>query len=377
MTRNNNTKFLRLGDLIETVSEKCGSNGAIVSGVDINKQFISTRANLEETDTSKYSLVRPTWFACNLMHIGRDERIPVAFNDSDDNLIVTSAYYVFRVKEEMKDRILNEFLYIFFSSQEVDRLCWFYTDSSVRGNLKESRFSDIMIPVPLMERQREIVDTWQSLRKVKEENEALATPLFQLCQSKIQDLKHSLEPVEIGQYIEQSDDRNSNGMYTAEDVRGVSIEKRIINTKANMKGVPVTSYKLFRPSEFCYVPVTSRNGDKITLALNQTASTFIVSGTYEVFRIKNDTAVLPDYLFMWFCRPEFDRLARFHSWGSARESFAFADMERVRVPIPEIEVQQAIVDIFNCARKAKQIAEEADKLSRDICPALIQKIINS
>lgn len=368
---------MKLGEIIEPVSEKCGSNDAVVSGVDINKQFISTRANLDETDISKYYLVRPTWFACNLMHIGRDERLPIAYNGGDENLVVTSAYFVFRVKDCMREKVLDEFLYIFFSSSEIDRLCWFYTDSSVRGNLKESRFLELEIPVPTIEEQQQIVAVWKDLRATKEENEALATPLFQLCQSKIQDLKHTLESVEIGQYIEQSDERNSTGVYTSDDVRGVSIEKKIIDTKANMEGVPVTSYKLFKPSEFCYVPVTSRNGDKITLALNQTDSTFIVSGTYEVFRIKKNAAVLPDYLYMWFCRPEFDRLARFNSWGSARESLAFADMERVRVPIPDIEVQQAIVDIFNCAQKTKQIAEEADKLSRGICPSLMQKAINS
>lgn len=377
MTQNNSINYIRLGDIIESVSEKCGSNNAVVSGVDINKQFISTRANLEDTDTSKYYLVKPSWFACNLMHIGRDERIPLAYNSSTDILIVTSAYYVFKVKESMKRAVLDDFLYIFFSSKEIDRLCWFYTDSSIRGNLKESRFLDILVPVPTMERQRLVVDTWKSLRKVKEENEALAAPLFQLCQSKIQDLKHSMEPVEIGPFIEQSDERNSNGLFTTDDVRGLATSKEIIETKANMEGVPVNSYKLVRSEEFAYVSDTSRRGDKVSMGFNSSDKTYIVSSISTVFHSKDKHILLPEYLFLWFRRPEFDRYARFHSWGSARETFAYEDMEKVRIPLPDITVQKALVDIYNCAQEAKRIADEADRLSRSICPALMQKAINS
>ncbi len=377
MTQNSIIQPMTLGEIIEPISEKCGNNEVVVSGVDINKQFISTRANLEDTDISKYYLVRPTWFACNLMHIGRDERLPIAYNDGVDNLVVTSAYYVFRVKECMRDKVLDEFLYVFFSSSEIDRLCWFYTDSSIRGNLKESRFLELEVTVPEIEVQRQIVAAWKHLRTVKEENEALAAPLFQLCQSKIQDLKHSLEPVEIGNYIEQSDDRNSSGKYTANDVRGLATSKEIIDTKANMEGVPVTSYKIVRPGDFAYVSDTSRRGDKVSMGFNSSDDTFIVSSISTVFHSRDASKLLPEFLFLWFKRPEFDRYARFHSWGSARETFVYEDMEKVRIPLPDIKVQQAIVDIFNCAQKAKKIAEIADSLSREICPALMQKAINS
>ena len=111
-------------------------------------------------------------------------------------------------------------------------------------------------------------------------------------------------------------------MYSVDDVRGISIEKRIIDTKANMDGVSVTNYKLYRTNYFCYVPVTSRNGNKITLALNTYDATYIVSSAYEVFRVKDEVELLPLYLFLFFLRPEFDRYARYNSWGSAREVFS-------------------------------------------------------
>lgn len=371
-----NIKWVPLSEFIEPFKKRCGDSDAKVSGVDINKQFIDTRAVMDGIDVSKYYLVPPKHFACNLMHIGRDERLPIAYNSSDGNLVVTSAYYVFKVKDLKRNELLDEFLYIFFNSKEIDRLTWFYTDSSVRGNLKESRFLDILIPVPSIDAQTRIVDTWKHIREVKEQNEAIAEPLFQLCQSYLQELKNNLELNAIGEYLYYSDKRNDSGDYKLEDVKGISIDKVIIKTKANMDNVSLKPYKIFAHNEFCYVPVTSRNGDKITIAINPTNDTYIVSSSYEVFGVRDHQKLLPEYLYMWFCRSEFDRLARFNSWGSARETYKWEDLCRFQIPLPSLEVQKAIVNIFQCAKEAKHIAEEADKLSREICPALIQKVIH-
>lgn len=370
-------KWVRLGDYIEQFRQKCANNKAIVSGVDINKRFIPTRANLDGTDISGYYLVPPTFFACNLMHIGRDERIPIAYNDTDKDLVVTSAYYVFHIKQDKCDEILNEYLYIIFSNKEIDRLTWFYTDSSIRGNLKENRFLDIEIPLPSVAEQQKVVNAWRAFREIKEQNEAKAAPLMQLCQSYIQELKHKYPMQEIGPYIEEYDERNSNEAYGLDDVRGISIEKKIIDTKANMDGVKLSPYKVFRPNTFCYVTITSRNGEKITLSLNNDNRCYIVSSSYITFRINQEDQILPRFLYLWFCRPEFDRYARFNSWGSAREAFSFEDMKRCKVPLPPIAVQQAIVNIYKCANEARQIAEEADRLSREVCPALLQHVIHS
>ena len=369
------SKFVTLGTLIEKYRQKCGDTSAIVSGVDINKQFIPTRANLNETDTSGYYLVPPSYFACNLMHIGRDERIPIAYNSSSDNYVVTSAYYVFCVRKNKKEVILDEYLYIIFNTKEFDRLTWFYTDSSVRGNLKEDRFLDIEIPLPSLSEQQKIVNAWKALREIKEQNEAIAAPLMQLCQSYIQELKHKYESVEIGPYIEECNERNIEVTYGTKSVRGLAVSKGMIETKANLQGVSLSSYKLVHPKEIAFVPDTSRRGDKMSLGFNDSNSIYLVSSISCVFKTDLNT-LLSNYLYLFFCRPEFDRYARFNSWGSAREAFSFEDMKRVRIPLPPLSVQQAIVNIYNCANEAKKIAAEADRMSREVCPALIQHAIH-
>lgn len=366
-----------LYELIESYHHKCGENCAYVSGIDINKQFISTRANLEETDTSSYYLVPPKHFACNLMHIGRDEQIPIAYNSSNNSIVVTSAYYVFRVKEDKKDYIVDEFLYMLFNNKEFDRLTWFYTDSSIRGNLNKQRFLDIQISIPTLDEQQKVVNTWKALREIKDQNEAIAAPLMQMCQSYIQELKHEYEPEEIGQYIEESEEKNEKELYDVTRVRGLATSKEMITTKANMDGVSLSSYKVVKPEQIAFVPDTSRRGDKMSLGYNETQDEYLVSSISSVINVKRRDKIIPCYLYLWFCRAEFDRYARFNSWGSARETFSYADMERVKIPLPPIEKQQAIVNIYNCAKEAQRIAEEADRMSREICPALIQHVIHN
>lgn len=371
-----NVRWVRLGDYIEQFRHKCANNDAIVSGVDINKQFIPTRANLEGIDISGYYLVPPTFFACNLMHIGRDERLPIAYNNTSTNLVVTSAYYVFHVKKDKCDEILNEYLYIIFCNKEIDRLTWFYTDSSIRGNLRENRFLDIEIPLPSPDEQQKVVNVWRVFREIKEQNEAKAAPLMQVCQSYIQELKHKYPMQEIGPYIEECNERNLEGKFAEQDVRGIATSKGLIETKANLDGVSLNSYKLVKSKEIAFVPDTSRRGDKMSLGLNDSDKTYIVSSISSVFNV-DEKNILPNFLYLWFCRSEFDRYARFNSWGSAREAFSFADMKRCKIPLPPIDVQRAIVNIYKCANEAKQIAEEADRLSCEVCPVLLQHVIHS
>ena len=375
-------KWMPLGEYIEPYNVRCGNPDAMVSGVNINKEFIRSHANLETTDISGYYSVPPRHFACNLMHIGRDERIPIAYNNTDNELVVTSAYSVFRVKADKHEDILDEYIFLFFNSKEIDRLAWFYTDGSVRGNLQEKRLMGIKIPVPFTDgkpdinKQQEVISAWKGVGKMKRQNEELAEPLFQLCRSYLENLKKVSELVEIGPYIEPVDIRNDSGVFGPDDVVGLATSKDIIQTKANLEGVNLSTYKTFRPKEIAYVADTSRRGEKVSLAMNKTDKTFLLSSISIVFRSKDEKVLDPFFMYLWFCRPEFDRYARFHSIGSAREAFNYSDMEKVKIPLPDIETQRAIVNIYHCAEECRRIATEADSLSQTVSPALMQHVIH-
>ena len=166
-----------------------------------------------------------------------------------------------------------------------------------------------------------------------------------------------LTTYKLGDLIELSDDRNSDGAYGIDDVIGISTQKKIIKTKADMNGVSVTSYKILKPNSFAYVPDTSRRGDKISLAFNTTNEIYLVSSISIVFYVKKPELLLSKYLFMYFKRAEFDRYSRFNSWGSARETFSWQDMCDISITLPDVPTQQKYVDIYD-AMYANQKAYE-------------------
>lgn len=357
-----------LRDLIEQVSIRAGFQVNEVAGVDINKEFIVSRANLKDSDTSKYKVVPNNHFACNLMHIGRDIKLPVALNHYGRDLYVSPAYYVFHVTNS---ELLSQYLYIELNRFEFDRLTWFNTDSSVRGNLKEERFLDIKIPLPPIEVQQQYVDAYSGLRKLAEENEALLEPLSNACQAYLAEVQTQYSEVLLGDYIVEVNERNENGEFTADDVRGVSIQKKFIDTKANMDGVSVRNYKVVRPDDFAFNVNTARMGEKFAIALS--SINCIVTSIYGVFRVKRIEDLDPAYLYLYFNRTEFDRYVRFNSWGSARETFNMPDVFNIRIPLPPIEVQQSIVALHRCAEEARSIAAKARETLNSICPAMIQR----
>lgn len=145
----------------------------------------------------------------------------------------------------------------------------------------------------------------------------------------------------LGNYIREVDLRNRDLAVT--NLLGVSISKEFIPSIANTIGTDMSSYKVVRPNQFAYGPVTSRNGDKVSIALFHGDGCAIISQAYTVFEVQDEATLMPEYLMMWFRRPEFDRYARFHSHGSAREVFDWDEMCDVLLPVPSIERQRAIV----------------------------------
>ena len=140
----------------------------------------------------------------------------------------------------------------------------------------------------------------------------------------------------LGELIEQCDERNTHGLLSVNEVRGISTRKKFIETKANMNGVNVNSYKIVGTNQFAYVADTSRRGDKIAIAYKKLEGAILVSSIYTVFTVKKSNLLSSDFLFMYFNRPEFDRYSRFNSWGSARETFSWEDMCDMDIDLPPV-----------------------------------------
>lgn len=371
-------KWVRLGDYIEQCDERnVEGRYALenVRGISTDKVFIPTKANMDGVSLNSYKVVNTGCFAYVADTSRRGDKIALALNLTLNPYLISSIYTTFRTRNN--NDLLPEYLFLLLSRSEFDRYARFNSWGSARETFDWSELYRVEIPLPSIEVQRELVDTYNGLKSLAEQNEALIPRLSAVCQAYIVDCRAKYPSVPLGEYIEQLDKRNSDGALTIADVQGISTDKCFIPTKANMDGVSVLSYKIVAPSEFVYVADTSRRGDKMALALNSSDKDILVSSIYTVFRRIDKSILLPEYLFLLFNRPEFDRYTRFNSWGSARETFDWNEMCRVQIPLPPIDVQQAIVDVYHCMERAKQIATTAREKLKTLCPALVQRAAHS
>lgn len=364
------TKY-RLGELIErsTVNNKDLKYGIdLIAGVNNDGVFTTPKGNPLDVDLRPYKLVNNGAFVYNPTRIDLGS---LAYR-TEGFCIVSHLYIVFYLNKKGKELVDPYYLYIYFHRDEFRREVNFRNFGSQRPEFSFSDMADIEITLPDINQQRKYVDIYLSLQNNLAAYQSKVDELKTVCDSYLDQLKTKCEKQKLGGYIEQCDERNSDNLYTLEDLRGISIQKKFIDSKADMMDVSLTPYILVKPEYFAFVPVTSRNGGKITLAYNDSEQTYIVSSSYTVFRVTDKNALDPEYLFMCFNRPEFDRYARFNSWGSAREVFTMEDMNEVEIPIPNISIQREIVNIYRCYIERQRIAAQLKEQLNEICPILIK-----
>ena len=341
-----------------------------VRGVNTTKQMMQTRADLSERDLSKFQIVSPGEFVFNHRTSRNGSKFSIAYNNSASDIICTEDYVVFRISEYGKQFVLAEWLFIYFNRPEFDR----YVITNSWGSSTEfynwEDLCDVDIGFPPLSVQQKYVDVYNSMLANQRNYERGLDDMKFVCEAFIDNLKKGtvLEP--IGPYLVSSDERNTISL-SSNFVRGLTVSKQMIPTKADMEGVSLDNYKLVPPQYIAYVPDTSRRGDKVSLAMNSMSETVLVSSISTVFTT-NREKLLPEYLMLFFSRSEFDRYARFHSWGSARETFDWDEMCAVEIPVPDIKIQQYIVNIYIAYQLRKEINEQLKAQVRGICPVLIK-----
>ena len=364
--------FKRLGDYIQSVDNRNrDSKITNLLGINITKNFMPSVANVSGTDLSKYKIIEKGQFAYSAMQVGRDETIRLAIYTEDEPAIISPAYMVIESKD--KNELIPEYMMMCFQRPESDRYGWFISDSSVRASLEWERFCDIEIPIPHINEQKKYVALYKGLLNNQKVYENSLEDLQLICDTYIEDLIKKDVPKTLGDYIQPSDERNT--YLETDNLVGISVNKIFIPTKSKKERLDLSKYKIVRPGQFGYVSVTSRNGEKISIAILD-GDKGLVSSTYTVFEVKNSQELLPEYLFLFFQRTEFDRYARFNSWGSARETFDWSDMCAVQLPIPDIKIQQAIVTIYHTLETRKRINSQLKDSMKPLCPVLMKGVVD-
>lgn len=376
-------KYNRLAQYIERIDRRNDEHLyglEDIRGVSNTKELMPTKANMNGRDLAPFQILMPGEFVFNRRTTRNGERIGLGMNKDSKPYILTEDYVLFAIKEDAG--LLPIYLYLFFCRDEFDRYVRYHSWGSATEFFNWEDMCEVMIPVPFTDgkpdtkRQQDIVDVWQGLRTMKEQNEQQAEPLFQLCRSYMEHLKKDYDFVEIGQYIEPVDERNTSNLELS--VYGINKTKTFMPTVADMEGVDTSKYKIVKYYDFAFSGMQTGRDECIRVALHTEKNMILVSPAYITFRIKEEKKerIIPEYILLSFKRPEMDRYGWFISDSSVRANLDWPRFLAIRIPLPPIDVQRAIVNIYHCAEEAKRIAEEADRLSREICPALMQHIIH-
>lgn len=365
--------MVRLGDLIELCDER-NSEGKYgiddVRGMTISKEIISTKADIKDTDLSKFYIVYPNEFIYNPRTHGK--KIGLGFNNSLKPILISWNNTAFKVKDI--EKVEPTYLYMIFNREEWDREACYNSWGSSTVVFAWEDLCNMKIPLPSIETQKELVAVYNGLKELAEENEKLLKPLEESCQAFIVDCKKKYPMKKLGDMIEEVDIKNSDNKIKA--VKSVSITKEFKETGAKVNKDELSGYKLVPPRHLSYVQ-TTKNEKCFANALNTSNETYVVTSVNKVIKSKDENILDIGYLHLFLRREEFDRYAIFNSWGSAREIFAYDDLCDVQIPLPPLEIQQKIVDLYNCYEECKRISEIAREKIKNLCPALVQKAAHS
>jgi type I restriction enzyme S subunit len=352
----------RIGQLIKIVDERNSFDINDFYGININKEFMPTVANTEGLDETNYKIVRKNRFVFSGMQTGRDKCIRISMYMGNEPIIVSPAYTTFEIVDEY---VLPTYFFMIFLSQERDRLGWFYSDGSIRSNLDWDRFCDIQLNIPDLPTQQKYVDIYNAMVANQQAYERGLEDLKTVFTSYIEELRRNDPVFPIGDYITLYNEKNGDGAIALE--QGININKEFISpqrSNSNLQG-----RKIVRHGQFAYC--TQLNNANVAIAY-RSGKDCVVSSVYDVFEITQKDKLIPEYLLMWLIRPEFGRYVYWASEGSAYEFLNYNNLASYKIPIPNIEVQRAIAEIYTVYNKRKKINEQLKAQIKNICPILIK-----
>lgn len=362
----------KLGKLIELVNETNSEEifgSEDVRGISNLKEMMTTKADLNGRDLSKFYIVRPGVFVFNHRTSRNGSKFSITYNYDSMPHIFTEDYVVFRIKEDCENILLKEWLYMYFCRAEFDRFVITNSWGSSTEFYNWEDLCDIDISLPSIEQQRKYVDVYLALQNNLAAYQSKVDDLKMVCDGYIEELKRKMPLRRIGNYIIESAIKNSAN--EIKEVRSVSVTKEFKLTNAKVNKNELSNYLVVNPREIAFVQTTG-NEKVLAYAYNDYDFPVVVSSVDKVFRSKDENVLDLQFLALFLSRKEFDRYARFNSWGSAREVFTMDDMNEVMIPIPDITVQREIVNIHKCYIERQRIAEALKEQLKNICPVLIR-----
>jgi type I restriction enzyme S subunit len=338
-----------------------------IRGISTGKEFIETKANMDGVSLSSYKVVDCQEFAYVADTSRRGDKIAIAFNTGKKPVLISSIYTVFRVAD--KDRLLSDYLFMFFNRPEFDRYARFNSWGSARETFDWDTMCDIDIELPDLPTQQKYVDIYNAMVANQQSYERGLEDLKLTFDALIDSIKHNASMVPVRDLLAEVDNRNGTGEIV--DVQGINIFKQFMPSVADTNGVDLTKYKIVRKGQFAYSGMQTGRDECIRIALFDKDEPIIISPAYTVFEIKDGT-VLPEYIMMWFSRKESDRRGWFMSDSSIRTNLDLERFYEIGIPLPDEKMQKSIVDLYKVYTLRRSINEQLKAQIKDICPILIR-----
>ncbi len=338
-----------------------------VRGISNNKQITLTKANVDEAVIRKFYVVNRGEFVYNPRTTRMGDKVGLGFNNTETPLLFSFNNIAFFIKESARTIILSEYLYMYFNRPEFDRYAMINGWGSATELFSFEEMCNIEINLPPLAIQQKYVDVYNAMVANQKAYERGLEDLKLTCDAYIEDLRRRIPCEAIGPYIEERNEKNEGNAITL--FQGVNVDhvftdpKRVAEDSENGSVV--------RTGQFAFNKVMKAHNTKLPIALRE-GSDCVVSNSYQVFEVTNTNKLLPKYLLLWLNRDETQRYAGFISFGTTRDIFTFDDMKEISIPIPDISIQQNIVDIFTCYQARQAINEKLKAQIKSICPILIK-----
>ena len=341
-------------------------------GINITKNFMPSVANVSGTDLSNYKVIKKGQLAYSAMQVGRDEVVRLVLYTFEEPAIISPAYLVIETNEE---ELLAEYLMMWFHRPETDRYGWFISDSSVRASLDYERLCEIKIPIPSIDEQKKYVAIYQSLLNNQKIYEKSLADLHLTCNEYLEKIKKIDNQIEMRKLIELVDLRNNDSKI--DNLLGINVKKEFMLSKANVSVDNISNYKIIQNKQFVYSSMQVGRDETVRVGLYSKDEEAIVSPAYQVFKVIDENKLLPEFLMLWFYRDEFNRYGWFLSDSSVRASLEYEKFSEIKIPIPSIEEQRAIVKIYHTLETRKRINEQLKNSIKQLCPILMKGVVDN
>lgn len=359
--------YKRLGDYIQRITEKNTDDSLdFLVGISEQKIFREPAGKVNRENLSNHLIVNKGEFAY-IPRMNPFKPLAIALSQYNHPILLSPSYVAFKIINP--EELLPEYLLLFLSRKEFDRYAAFNAWSSTRDTFDWDKMQDVQIPVPSKEKQHEYVAIYRNLLCLVDSHEKSFNDLQLIADTYMEKLQRQHDLKKLGNYIREAGERNKNRLISKQ--AGLE-NKDFVAPKVKVADDKRDTYKVIKKNQFACNLMHVGRDMRLPVSLYSEEKPAIISPAYKIFEISQPDKVLPEFLLLFFKRPETDRLMAYMTDSSVRQGLEWDRLCEAELPVPPIQVQQSIVAIFHALEARKRLMERLKRIIKEISPILVK-----